>query len=69
MIKNRRERRFCLQQVLAGLDNQKIDTAVDQAAHLFTIGRAEVNKGDVTKRRQFAPGPHRAGHPTRLLLR
>ena len=39
VLKDRGQRRLCLQKVLTGFDDQQIDAAVEQPAHLFGIGR------------------------------
>ena len=34
-----RQRRFCLQQILAGFDNQQVGAAIEQPTHLFSVRR------------------------------
>ena len=56
------DRRLDLQRVLAGLDQQRVDPAGDQAAALFGQRGLERVVGDVAERRQLGAGPDRADH-------
>ncbi len=52
-----------LQQVLRGLDEQRVRPTEDQAAGLQGEGRLEVRVGGVAEARQLRAGTHRAEHP------
>ncbi len=54
--------RLGLQQVLAGLDDDRVRAARDETAAAFGVGVAEAGEGLVTERRQLRAGPDRAEH-------
>ena len=60
--------RFCLKQVLCGLDDHGIDTAVDQAGNLLLIGVTKQRIGCVPERWQLGAWAHRSEHPARACL-
>ena len=58
-----------MQEVLAGLDDQQISSAVEQPARLRRVRSLHVQKRDVSQRRQLCRWPHRTRYPTRLFFR
>ena len=56
-------RRLDLQRVLAGLDQDRIDAARDQAARLLGERRLQRVVGDVAEARQLGARPDAADHP------
>ena len=61
--------RLDLQRVLAGLDQQRIDAAGDQAAALRGEGRLQRIVGDVAQARQLGARADRADHPAVAAVR
>ena len=68
MTKDRGERGFCLQEVLARLDDQQIDAAIQQSTRLDGISVAQVLEGDVAECWELAARAHRAGYPAWLVF-
>src|SRR5947209_18301834 len=62
------ERGLRLQQVLTGFDNEHVNAAIEESAHLLRISRFQVSVSYVSKRWQFRSWPHRACDPARLAL-
>ena len=58
-----------LQQVLGGLDEDGVSTALDQAGDLLAVGVAERGERGVTERRQLGAGADRTQHEPGLLRR
>ncbi len=69
VVKDRRECRLCLQEVLARLDDQNVRAAIDQPADLLDVSLFQVAIGDVPERRKLRPGPDRTRDKTRLVRR
>ena len=69
MLKDRRERRFCLQQVLTSLDHQQIAAAVNEPANLFAIRVFQITICNMPERRQLSSRPDRTGDKSRLIIR
>ncbi len=57
------DRRLRLQQVRAGLDDQRVGAAAEQAGRVLVVGVAELAEGDVAERRQLGARADRADHP------
>ena len=57
------------QQVLVGLKQKAVDTAVDQATRLLGVALFENVVAGVAEAGELGTGPHRAEHVTRLLRR
>ena len=53
-----------LQQVLAGLDEDRVGAAVEHAGHAFEVGVADDLERGVAQARQFGPGPDGTEHET-----
>ena len=58
-----------LQQILAGLDEQHVHTALDESLGLFAIGSGHGVVADVAQRGQFGGGADGAGDKARLVRR
>ncbi len=56
-------RRLRLQQVVAGLDQEQVDAALEQPGRLLLVGVAQVGEADVAEARQLGAGTDRAGDP------
>ena len=63
------DRRLGLEQVVAGLDDQRIGPSAQQPLRVGLVGVAQLAEGDVAERGQLRAGPHRAEHPTRPFWR
>ena len=57
------DRRLRLQQVLAGLDHDRVHPAAQQAGHVALVGVAQVGEADMAEGRQLGAGTDRAEHP------
>ena len=51
------------QEVEDRLDEEKVDSALEEPQGLFLVGVAEVGVGDLTQGGEFGARPHAAGHP------
>ena len=60
--------RLRLQQVLAGLDDQRVRAPAQQARGAELVGVAQLGEGDVAERGQLGARPHRAENPARALV-
>ena len=61
--------RLGLQQVLAGLDDQRVGAAAQQALGVGLVGVAQLAERDVAERGQLGARAHRAEHPARAARR
>ncbi len=72
-LHRRRDRRLDLQQVLAGLHDQPVGAALQQAAHLLLIAPVQLVERHLPQRRQARARPdgphHKPGPPVRRLRR
>ena len=57
------DRRLRLQQVLAGLDHDRVHPAAQQAGHVVLVGVAQVGEAGMAEGRQLGAGADRAEHP------
>jgi hypothetical protein len=74
----RDDRGLCVERVEDGLDQQEVDTALDESTHLLRVGLAQRVEAERAKRRvvhvrrereRLAAGPDGAGHEARLVRR
>ena len=56
-------RRLGLELVVDGLDEQQVDTALEQPERLDLVGVAQVGEPDLAERGQLGAGAHRPRHP------
>ena len=62
------DRRLRLEQVRAGLDDQRVRAAAQQPGRVLVVGVAQLAEGDVAERRQFRARADRAEHPARAAV-
>ena len=61
-------RRFDLQEIHAGLDEEEVGATDDQPASLFFVGVAQFGERDVSEAREFGAGADRTGHVARTAV-